>query len=399
MSGTEPTIKKISCSYCGDAPIHHLFSYIGGLIFISVDNHVVNVASRAPKFLRSFVDWLHIFLFKTLAFLKLVRFSSDIERANTFRSRVIWEEAERRGIKMEQVILFGKPLDFYRATLNEPKRQKIYFESLPIPPNFLYMRKNWDDKFILKEELHKHDIPVPLSLPVSIFFEQNLEQIFEKFKKPVIVKPKVGSRGRHTITNINTMQEFFEGVGIVKQICPYVVVEEHLSGYVCRATLVDGVLAGFYRGHAPFVVGDGKKNMRELIEEKDKNRQERVERVQVGEELHRHIARSGFKIDDVVPEGIAVSLTHRVGRLFGGTTKEMLDELHPSFTPIFERAVKMLGLGVAGFDAIIPDPTKPADSQRWGIIECNTLPFIDLHYYALEGKPKNIAGMIWDFWK
>ena len=77
----------------------------------------------------------------------------------------------------------------------------------------------------------------------------------------------------------------------------------------------------------------------------------------------------------------------------------MVNELHPSFIPIFKKAYDVVGLSVVGFDAIIPDPTKPANSQRWGIIECNSLPFIDLHYYALEGKPKNIAGMIWDMWK
>ena len=76
----------------------------------------------------------------------------------------------------------------------------------------------------------------------------------------------------------------------------------------------------------------------------------------------------------------------------------MLDELHPSFIPILKRAADIVDLPVVGFDVIIPDPTKSADAQRWGIIECNTLPFIDLHYYALLGQPKNIAGEIWDLW-
>ena len=77
----------------------------------------------------------------------------------------------------------------------------------------------------------------------------------------------------------------------------------------------------------------------------------------------------------------------------------MIDGLHPSFIPIFERAAQAVDLAVVGFDSIIPDPTKPAETQKWGIIECNTLPFIDLHYDALEGKPRNIAGMIWDLWR
>jgi D-alanine-D-alanine ligase-like ATP-grasp enzyme len=77
----------------------------------------------------------------------------------------------------------------------------------------------------------------------------------------------------------------------------------------------------------------------------------------------------------------------------------MIDELHPSFVPILEKAAKVVNLPVLGFDCIVPDPTQDQAVQKWGIIECNTLPFIDLHYYALEGRPRNIAGMIWDMWK
>jgi len=397
MAIPEPIIKKSHCSYCGDAPLHHHFSYLHSLLFITFDNHIIKVANRAPNFLKVFVDSLLIFIFQIFRFFRIARFSSDIDKAKSFRSRVIWEEAKKRGIKMEQIIILSKPLDFYRATING---KKIYFESLPIPRKFLDTRKDWDDKFVLKEELEVSNIPIPAYFKLPLFGgEGRFQNIFEKLRKPIIVKPKVGSRGRHTITNINTLQQFKDAIKIVKQICPYIVVEEHISGYVCRATLVAGKLAGFYRGQAPHVVGDGKQTISELILEKDKNRHERVERVQVGEELRYYITRSGFLLESVLPYGEILFLSHRVGRLFGGATKEMLGELHSSFVPILEKTAKLLELAVVGFDCIIPDPEKSADSQKWGIIECNTLPFIDLHYYALEGKPQNIAGMIWDLWK
>lgn len=344
------------------------------------------------------------FLFRTMAFLKLAKFSDDIDKANTFRSKLIWEEARRRGIKMEQVIFWGKPLDQYRALLagkNRNEKTYFYFESIPIQPEFLDMRENWDDKAILKREFEKHDIPAPAHFDFSLlsfFSGKKIEKIFAKLKKPIIVKPRLGSRGRHTVTNINSLEQLQKGVDIAGEICSHLVVEEHLSGNVCRATLVGGVLAGFYKGQAPTLIGDGKKTIKELIEELDKKRESRVEPVYISKELHDHLSRSGFIISDILPDGIILPLTHRNGRLFGGNTKEMLDELHPSFVPIFEKAAKTVGLSVVGFDAIIPDPTKPAEAQRWGIIECNTLPFIDLHYYALSGKPRNIAGMIWDLW-
>jgi cyanophycin synthetase len=168
---------------------------------------------------------------------------------------------------------------------------------------------------------------------------------------------------------------------------------------VCRATFVSGKLMGFYRGMSPFVVGDGKKTIAELIDEKDSNRNERVEKILVNKEMEDYVARVGYGMQDVLPEGLRLPLTYRTGRLFGGVTREMLDELHPSFEPILTEAAKLVGWPVLGFDCIVPEPTKDESSQRWGIIECNTLPFIDLHYYALEGKPKNIAGAIWDMWK
>ena len=400
---SEPTQKLSACSYCGDAPVHHTLSFLGSFFFDPLDDHMVRTSYRAPKFIKNFVDWLSVAFLRVLAFLRLAKFSADIEKVKTFRSRVIWEEAKRRGIPMEQVILFGQPLDYYRALLRQGfagDTKTIYFESIPIPPESLDMRRNWDDKFILKGEFEKRGIPVPRCFALPLFHSQkNLEKIFSKLEKPVIIKPKVGSRGRHTITNINSLQKFREGIAITRQISPYLVVEEHLLGDVCRATLVDGMLAGFFRGHAPTVVGNGKNTIKKLIEERDKDRPERVEKIRVGEELYSHLARLGYQIDDILPEGKSITLSYHFGRLFGGRTVEMIDDLHPSFIPIFERAAQAVDLAVVGFDSIIPDPTQPANGQKWGIIECNTLPFIDLHYDALEGKPRNIAGMIWDLWR
>ncbi|MSU44718.1 hypothetical protein EXS45_00845 [Candidatus Nomurabacteria bacterium] len=398
----EPYAKISSCSYCGDAPINHHLSFLESVVSITLDNYAKKFIKYVPRGVKSFADLVPAFLFRTLAFLKLAEFSGDINKANSFRSRIIWEEAKKRGIIMEQVIFLGKPLDHYRAVLQiKNKRKFFYFESIPLRPEFLDINKNWDDKVVMKREFRKYNIPIPTYCEFSIFsfvHFQNIEDIFSKFKKPIIVKPRVGSRGRHTITNIHTLSQFTEGIKVVRQICSYFIAEEHLQGSVCRATLVDGVLAGFYKGTAPTLVGDGKKTIRELIIEADSKRQTRVLSIRISKELHDHISRSGFKVDDILPIDIPLSLSHRIGRLFGGRTKEMIEDLHPSFIPILKKAAKIVNLSVVGFDCIIPDPSIDEASQKWGIIECNSLPFIDLHYYALEGKPKNIAGMIWDLW-
>src|SRR3989344_1190367 len=103
----EPHVKQSSCSYCGDAPINHTFSFIESWVAFNVEAHLVKPIKIFPNLLKDLVDLIPVFLFETLALLKMTKFSSDINKANTFRSKIIWEEAKKRGILMEQVIFFA----------------------------------------------------------------------------------------------------------------------------------------------------------------------------------------------------------------------------------------------------------------------------------------------------
>ncbi|MFA6258696.1 MAG: hypothetical protein WCX79_03270 [Candidatus Paceibacterota bacterium] len=383
---------KQICPYCGDAPTNHKFLYFSGLFSVFLDPLFMKMTRLIPTFFVSGAEYLLTFFFNISCFLKFIKFSDDIEKSVTLRSKIIWEEAKRRKIEMEQVVVFGKYTDNFRARL---KGKDIYFNSLPIIANFYRPDEKWDDKFFIKKAFQGESIPIPL-YEVVPFSKQKRKFIFEKFSKPIIVKPRVGSRGRHTTTNIYTFSDFQKAYKLATMIYPQAIMEEHLSGYVCRATCVDGKLVGFYRAEPASIIGDGKKKIIELIEEKNKNKLERVENVKIGEELISFIKRKGYDIFDVLPLNTKIDLSHRIGRLFGGITKEMLDELHPSFFPVLEKVGRITNLPVVGIDCIIPNPEDEEKNQNWGIIECNTLPFIDLHYFALEGKPKNIAGMIWD---
>lgn len=401
MSNVEPVKIKTDCPYCANAPTNHKMAYFGSILAINVDPVFGFITKLAPRALKNFVDWLPSLFFPVFNLLHIVKFSSDIEKANTFRSKVVWEEANRQGLQMEQVIMFGRPIEYYRARLKNGKR--IYFESIPIPTRYLDMVDMWDNKSFLKKVFRKNNIPVPKSAELTLFrgpkhHTKKLQKIFDEFAKPIIVKPRVGSRGRHTTTNIHSFTDFLKAIEVAQIMTPYIIVEEHIVGDVCRATLVDGKLLGFYRAGVPTVVGEGISSIQKLIEEKNKNKNERIGEVEINKEILDYITRSGFTLETIPKVGEKVPLTYRTGRLFGGVTREMLDELHPSFVPILEKVGSIVGLGVAGFDCIVPDPTEDAGSQKWGIIEANTLPFIDLHYYALEGKPKNIAGAVWDLW-
>ena len=98
-------------------------------------------------------------MYKMFAVLPVTRFAHEPKNAKTYRSQVIWEEAVRRGIPMEQMIFLGTHTEIYRARVGDTWQ---YFQSLPVPPHLEYPSYDWiDDKFELKRVLRAAGVPTP----------------------------------------------------------------------------------------------------------------------------------------------------------------------------------------------------------------------------------------------
>lgn len=391
------SFKKNKCEYCGDSPVNHRLAYMGQTIGVYFEPIFIFVTKN--KLARKFLEWLadsfQKFFYFTSIKMQILHYGKNKVDAVTGRSRVIWDEAEKRGITMRQVIIYGKPIEQYRAKINGAWQ---YFESLPIPKNLPQNGYDFvDDKVKLKDVLLKHSISVPKSISVSS--KQEAIDAFNKLNKPVIVKPRIGSRGRHTTVYINTEKELIDAYNIANQICKFIAVEEYLIGPVCRATVVNNKLVGYFVAYPPMITGDGVHTIEDLVKMKNSNKPEKVEDIVITKEATDYLARQGYTVDYVLPSNTVVNILSRTGRYFGGETFEMTKDINPKLQDYIEKAAQVLVVPVVGFDVIIPDPKIDPDTQKWGIIEANSLPFIDLHYYPLHGEPVNIAAHIWDLWK
>jgi D-alanine-D-alanine ligase-like ATP-grasp enzyme len=390
--------RKNTCSACGTAPINHTLAFVISIIEEKINRNIERlfVHMARQSFWEKAASLLEKILFYTSRAFGVTKFNkTDIEKATIGRSKVIWEEALRRHIPMEQIIMFGRPTDYFRAQINGKWH---YFNSLPIPPWLPQTGYKWvDDKLRLSRELAAAGIAAPKTIQVKTF--EQAKAAFETLTKPLIIKPEWGSRGRHTTTNINTLEELQKAFALVKQIAVSVVVQEHLAGSVYRATVIDGKLVGFFRADQPRVTGDGVHTVAELIEAKNATRHPRVSEILINDDLRHFIGRAGYGVESVLPKDETINLSAKTGRMYGSYTREMLPEVHPKMHAIFERAGKLCDAPVLGFDLIMEDATQDPDSQRWGIIECNSLPFIDLHYMALEGTPIDLSKNVWDLWQ
>ena len=333
--------------------------------------------------------------FKLMIFLKLGHLTDQPDEKDTWRTKCFWEEANRRGIKMQEFHL-GPISDIFIAKYGN---KTITFDGLPRPTGKESESLLWmDNKGTMKKKFIKEGLPVAKG--GVAWNKRKALKIFNEITKPVITKPNLGSRSRHTLIHIDTPEKLIYGFKKAKKLSPLVIVEEELNGYLFRATLIGEKLVGVVKRDQPEVTGDGIYTLRELMGEENK-RPERngpiFHKIIIDAETEIELKRENITMNDIPEKGKVVTFSQKTSRGCGGTTTEVTDIVHPENKKMLEKLGAFLKDPLVGVDFIIEDISKPwYEEQHCGIIECNSCPFIDLHHYPLFGKPNNIAEKLWD---
>ncbi len=393
MSSTSPT--QHTCIYCGNNPTSHSAAQFDAVLALAL-NPLFQGFLKLPgsRIVLRGAEYILDRLWDVAVWSRIITFTPDPAVIPTDRGKVVCAEATARGWKVETAVVFGRPLDVYRATL--PSGRRLVYSGLPRLDPEDNTVANWiDDKASLKERLASAQVQVSRGASFSDLREA--EAYFKEQTYPVITKPRLGSRGRHTTTHIRTVEDFRKAFTIAKQLGHYVIVEEHLIGSVYRGTMVDGVLAGVLAGDPPRVTGDGVHTIRELIDIKDSTRHPRVHAVRITELMPEFLRRCGYSLDTILDTGKTIDLTEKIGLSYGGNAREVTPLTHPKLRAQLEHAARVVDDPIIGFDFISPDITCDPDTVRWGIIECNALPFINLHHDPHEGEPVNVAGIFLDY--
>lgn len=393
---TQPT-----CPDCGNAPVNHAaekfdiwLSWTFKPITKPFENLMMVIASWTFPFLS------HYFLpafFKFLTFVHLGKIAHNPDEKTSGRATVFWNEAKSRGIDMWEFQLFGLGRELFVATFNGTS---ITFDGLPRPGVGYSKSLSWmDNKGIMRKKFKAAGICVANGGDTGSL--KKALQLFNTLNKPVIVKPNLGSRSRHTTTHIATQEEFIIAFKKAKQLSPWVVVEENLIGLVHRATLIGGKLVAVLRREPPCVWGDGVHTVGQLIDIENQNPTRKEEKIfhtiKISDEVLQELKRQNITLESVVADKQLVTLHQKASRGLGGGATDVTAHVHPDNVAVLELADSVLHDPLVGVDFIIDDISKSyKDQPRSGVIECNSLPFIDLHHFPLKGDVQNVAGALWD---
>lgn len=395
------SVSHYACPHCGPLPVHHPFEWFNAFL----EGFFNKAFAPASLIFEGVVVFLGKLFAGDRTLWGMIRICSRLGMGTivsapddriSLRGRSLWEAAESKGIALYEFRPFGRPNETFAACFGSEVR---VFQGLPRPKGIDRRALLWmDDKALMREKFSALDIPVARGGVASS--KRKALRIFETLRPPLIAKPNLGSRSRHTTVHIHTKDRLLEAFRIAKQLSPWVVIEEELRGFVYRATLIGGRLIGVARREPASVRGDGTHTVRELLDRENSHPLRNgvlYYPIPDGAAAEEVLKRQGFDWARVPPEDVQAFLGDKVSRRVGGPIIDVTDDVHAENRLLFERIGEVVGDPLIGIDFIIEDIARSwREQERCGVIELNSVPFLDAHAYPLYGKPRDAAGALWE---
>lgn len=256
------------------------------------------------------------------------------------------------------------------------------------------------DKALVKQLLAEAGIPVPQGGVAGT--EKEALEIADRIGEAVAVKPFDGNQGKGVALNLKTPQEITRAFDMAKTVSPKVIVEKYIQGRHYRLLVVgDRVVAASERIPA-LVTGDGQKTIRQLVQKvnrdplRGESHEKPLTRIKIDPIVLTVLAKQGLTPESVPGQGEVVYLRENANISTGGTAIDITGRVHPESVELALRAVRLVGLDVAGIDLVAGKIEKPLLPDNGAIIEINAAPGIRMHHYPSQGESRNVAGAILD---
>lgn len=216
----------------------------------------------------------------------------------------------------------------------------------------------------------------------------------------VVVKPVDGSQGRGVTVNVDTPEKFQDAWKSAFTVARTgVIVEKHFTGVEARFTVVDGTVVGVTRSRQPTIVGDGKRTVRELINDLNERRRSNPHLtnrpVEMNEQRISRMFEHGLHPLTVLPQDVEYTVGNSTGWYGGAETEDITDDVHTSYLDAAVKAVSTVpGLSVAGLDVLLEDYRAEATADNFIILEVNSQPGLGIHHFPVRGTARDVAGAI-----
>lgn len=308
----------------------------------------------------------------------------------TVQDRALVKAAQERGIPVIQIAgrLFQLGQGCHQQRFSGSKTSQTNIVSNDIAANKDYCKRILQGLGIPVAEYHR------------VYRSRDAVREAQDIGYPVVVKPNNGQMGRGVSIGIKNKSEVRAAYKHARKYGRSVIVEKFIPGKDFRMMVINNKLVAASNRVPAHVVGDGKKNILQLVADinsdplRGDGPQQPWTRIELNERSERLLKELGYTQQSVPPKDEIVYLRRNANTSDGGISADVTDEVHPQNRDIAVRAAKAIGLDVAGVDFLLEDISKPMLEQGGVICEINSRPGLRKHIWPGKGKPRDVTGAI-----
>lgn len=265
---------------------------------------------------------------------------------NTIYTRTIIDEARRRGIGVEvidrETPIFilkygGESIRCYNALTD--RVGAVSFELA-------------NDKHLANRFLSRYGFPVPRQMKYTGF--EKAQEFLQKYKS-LVVKPCREWGGRGVAVAVRTVSDLRQAILRARRFGEDLILEEFVEGEDNRLIYVNLKFVAAIRRTPAVVVGNGKTNIRRLIQQKNgaNRRIDPSNMIPLNNETRRTLAALNLTYNSVPRKGQTVQVRRTSNFHTGGVVEDITDTVDPDLVTEGARIAKLFAVPVLGVDFLV----------------------------------------------
>lgn len=265
--------------------------------------------------------------------------------------------------------------------------------------NSLETRKGCRSKEQARDVFSKGSIPHAQG---KIFFNPWVAHQFAKEHGfPLVIKPNVSGFSRGSHFPITSYRELYKAIFLAKLWWPTTVVEQYLEGKNYRVVVIKGQIMSVIQRFSPFVTGDGKTTINDLID------QENIVRESMGifpciyplnksATTIKYLKKQNLTLNDIPAEHQIVNLFYRISLAPGGIVQTIDKTTIPEKNnALFLDILDMFDANILGIDVIFEhNITRDYTEQKCIFLEVNSRPYLKMHDNPRFGEKEDLSPYI-----
>jgi len=246
------------------------------------------------------------------------------------------------------------------------------------------------------------DAAIPVAKGMCITHLEEVAEVIEKVKFPLVFKPLDGNHGKGASINVKTEEEAIEAFHHAKKYSRKIIVEKFITGFDFRVLVINHRFIAAALREPAHVIGDGKSTIQQLIEKENKDprrgygHENVLTEISIDKETHDQLAKYNYTLETILKNGEQCYLKGTANLSTGGTSTDVTDIMHPTNIFICERISRVIGLDICGIDIMAQNLSEPLETSGGVVLEVNAAPGFRMHLAPAKGLPRNVAAPVID---